>query len=364
MHILVAPNAFKGTIPAEKAAELIHSGIKKRYPDAKVVLEPIADGGDGTCLLLGKSSGFQKVEAFGLDPLGRSKVGFYFLHGDTAYLDVSTLSGIRHLQPYELDPNVCSTFGTGQLILDAVGKGAKNIVLGLGGSATIDMGLGILWALGFVFLDRQGKEITPFSPDALFKIAHIQRPLYHRDLKFTCLCDVNNLFFGPEGAIPVFGPQKGLQPQQMDPYAGRCQQVVAMLSAKSGRVFEDRAGFGAAGGIAAGLSFFYAVNMEMGAGYFFEKVDLENKVKSVDAVVTGEGRYDLQSAAGKGPYELLKLAKKAGKTCILITSGNAGSETGFDRVIRLPDVDMGRADLAEVAQENLYQSVIQQFDLG
>lgn len=360
MHFLVAPNAFKGTISADIAAELIQEGIQERYPDSNVVLEPIADGGDGTCQLLGKSSGFQKVEVFGLDPLGRSKVGFYFLEADTAYLDVSTLSGIRHLQPNDLDPSVCSTFGTGQLIMHAVGKGVKNIVLGLGGSATIDMGLGILAALGFTFLDQQGREITPYSPEMLFKIAHIQRPLYHRDLRFTCLCDVNNLFFGAEGAIPVFGPQKGLQPQQMESFANKCLQVVKMLSAKSGIAFEDKAGFGAAGGIAVGLSFFYFVSIEMGANYFFNKVNLENKIKAADVVITGEGRYDQQSAAGKGPYELLKLAKKAGKTCILITSGNAGLETGFDQVIHLPDIDFNKPNMAEVAQENLYNSVIQQ----
>jgi glycerate 2-kinase len=363
MQILVAPNAFKGTIPAGTAAELIQAGIQECYPDANSVLEPIADGGDGTCLLLGQSMGYQKNEAFGLDPLGRSKAGFYFLDGETAFIDVSTLSGIQHLHPYELDPHVCSSYGTGQLIKLATAKGATHIVLGLGGSATIDMGLGILAALGFGFLDQLGREITPFSPGAISKIAHIQRPLANRQLQFTCLCDVNNKFFGPNGAIPVFGPQKGLKEQEIETFTKHCQKAVAMLSAKSGLPFEDLPGFGAAGGIALGLSFFYSVNIVMGATYFFKQIGMEEKISLADIIITGEGRYDKQSAGGKGPFELLQMAKKAGKTCVLITSGNVGTETGFDQVITLPDLDFTQHDFSHVAQRNLYDSVVQQLKL-
>jgi glycerate 2-kinase len=264
---------------------------------------------------LGKTLNLEQVFEIALDPLGRPIQGFYFLDSEqkTVYLDVSTVSGIKSLKPYERNPWITSTFGTGELIKKAVDSGVEHIILGLGGSATVDLGIGILRGMGYLFLDENGREIPVFSEGFISKIRYIQSPIPKPNLKFTCLCDVNNYFFGPKGAIPVFGPQKGLKKEDLEKFENDCSTVLESMAKKSGKQVADRESFGAAGGIAYGLSFFFPLEIEMGAKWFFEKVGIESKVKSADIIITGEGRYDSQSASGKGSYELLQLAKKTEK---------------------------------------------------
>jgi glycerate kinase len=359
MNLLIAPNAFKGTIEADEAAEIMGEAILSKIHDAKMDLCPIADGGDGTCFLFGKSLNLEQKFEIALDPLGRPIQGFYFLDGDqkTAYLDVSTVSGIKSLRTYERNPWIASTYGTGELIKKAVDSGAKHVILGLGGSATIDLGLGILRGLGFLFLDENGREIPVFSEGFISKIRHIQSPIPKPAIRFTCLCDVNNMFFGSEGAIPVFGPQKGLEKEELEGFENQCSKVLDLMAKKSGKEIRDRSSFGAAGGIAFGLSFFFETEIEMGAKWFFEKVGMESKVKAADIIITGEGRYDSQSAAGKGSFELLQIAKKYCKKTVLITSGDVGEYSGFDKVIRLPELDFGSMDFKEKAKMNLFEAV-------
>ncbi|MCH6235001.1 glycerate kinase [Cognataquiflexum rubidum] len=363
MNLLIAPNAFKGTIEADEAAEIIGSAILSKIPDAEVVLCPIADGGDGTCFLLGKALNLKQVFEIALDPLGRPMQGFYFFDPGqkTAYLDVSTVSGIKSLKPHERNPWITSTFGTGGLIKKAADSGAEHIILGLGGSATVDMGIGILRGLGFLFLDEKGREIPVFSEGFISKIRFIQSPIPKPNLKFTCLCDVNNHFFGPSGAIPVFGPQKGLKLEDLEKFEKDCSKALELMAKKSGKQLADKESFGAAGGIAFGLSFFFPVKIEMGAKWFFEKVGIEFKIKSADIIITGEGRYDSQSASGKGSYELLQLAKKHRKKTVLITSGEGGEESGFDQVIQLPELDFGESGFVIEARKNLEKAVFSNF---
>ncbi|WP_373521897.1 glycerate kinase [Aquiflexum sp.] len=359
MNYLIAPNAFKGTIEADEAAAIISDTISKKFPEANIEQCPIADGGDGTCFLLGKELILPQVDLYTLDPLGRSVSGFYFLDktNKTAYLDVSTVSGIKYLKEYEKNPWTASTYGTGELIRNAISNGAKHIVLGLGGSATVDLGIGILNGLGYLFLDEKGREMPIFS-DVLFKnLRHIQSPVQRQDIKITCLCDVNNYFFGEEGAIPVFGPQKGLDLNDFKEFQKSCSNVLDLLSTKSGKEINDQPGFGAAGGIAFGLSFFFPVDIQMGAQWFFEKAGIEEKVKRSDTIITGEGKYDSQSAGGKGSYELLQIAKKHGKNIVLITSGKGGNDAGFDEILILPDLDFDQADFQENARKNLVKCV-------
>lgn len=356
---LIAPNAFKGTIAADRAADLISDAILGKTPHAIIDKLPIADGGDGTCFLLGKVLGLQQVDCMALDALGRPVHGYYFLDPKnlTAYLDVSTVSGIRHLKPEERNPHVASTFGTGELIVSAIQYGASHIVLGLGGSASVDLGTGILRALGFLFLDEKGREIPVFSEGFFSKIKHVQAPIQRNPIRFTCLCDVQNTFFGPLGAVPVFGPQKGLSTAEIPAFENELARIVEMLIRKSGKAFTDQAGFGAAGGIALGLSLFFSVEMQMGAKWFFERTNLEEKLAEVDWIITGEGKYDGQSEGGKGCYELLQLAKKHEKKIALITSGSEIPGSGFDKWIRLPDLDMKAGNLAAMAEEELESAV-------
>lgn len=359
MNILVAPNAFKGTIKAEDAAALIAGALEEKYPDLNIMQCPIADGGDGTCYLLGRALGLEPQFMYALNAIGKPVQGYYFLtkNHTTAYLDVSTVSGIKDLHEVEKQADLAQTYGTGEMILNAVQKGAKHIVLGLGGSASIDLATGILGALGFVFLDQMGRQIPFFSADFIQKVRHIQRPIQKQDLHFTCLCDVDNFFFGEYGAIPVFGPQKGLDSENSALFEKDCGRLLELYASKSGKEIEDSSGFGAAGGIAFGLSYFYPLEIQMGAKWFFESIGMEEKVAWADCIITGEGKYDSQSAGGKGSYELLWLAKKAGKKCFLITSGNEANKSDFDHVGLLPDLDFSNERYKSIAAQNLKEVV-------
>lgn len=356
MRFLVAPNAFKGTIDADRAAAIIRQALLEQRPEVQWEACPIADGGDGTCDLLAQQLNLKKHSLYALNAVGRPVPGHFFLNGSqsSAYLDVSTVSGIKNLKPHEINASLTSTYGTGELIRQAAELGARQVVLGLGGSATVDMGTGILRALGVLFLDDKGREISQFGPSFLSKIAHIQRPTRLPALEFVCLCDVRNTFFGEKGAIPVFGPQKGLRPEDIPVYEKTALQVYELLQKKAMTKLEDQEGFGAAGGIAMGLSAFFPVKIEAGARFFFEQLGMEEKVKRADYVITGEGRFDYQSAAGKGSYELLQLAKKHGKKSILITSGEEGREAGFDYILQLPDLDFTSPQFKQEAEQHLF----------
>lgn len=356
MKVLIAPNAFKGTLSAIEAGEIIASSILSRNPEISTEVIPIGDGGDGTCQLLGHSLGLTPVSNWFLNAVGKPVKGTYFLEDDRAFIDVSTYSGLGQLPPHELDILLSSTFGTGQAIQQAISKGAKEIILGLGGSATIDLGIGILQALGIQFLDDNGRSITPFSKELLFKIRHIQKSPTTPKVAFTCLCDVKNTFGGMEGAIRVFGPQKGLKSQDISRFESQCDLLLNRMYRKSNQAFQDQPGFGAAGGIAAGLSGFFQTKMVTGANYFFEKIGLEQKLEQADILITGEGRYDEQSESGKACFELLKLAKKYQKPIFLITSGDKALHAGFNSVYQLPDLNFQKNNYLELAKKYLYQT--------
>lgn len=366
MNILISPNAFKGTMSAFEAGEIIEEFLQRKFPHVSTAKLPIADGGDGTCELLTEILGLEKKQAWSLDPYGRPIPGFFGWdkHSKKAYIDISTASGIARLGNEVKDPYVSSSFGTGLLIQNAIDLGAEEILLGLGGSATVDLGIGILVALGISFLDENGRELTLFSPNYLSKIRHIQRSPKIPKVKFSCLCDVKNNFFGEKGAIRVFGPQKGILPSQFEAYESVCEVVVAQLYRKQRKTFMDNLGFGAAGGIAVGLSAFFATTIKFGSHYFFEQTDLESKVKWADLIITGEGRYDSQSAEGKACYELLQLARHHSKKIALITSGHEYGVEQFDEVLTLPELDFSQVDYKTKSQRNLKNLLEREFNLA
>lgn len=340
---------------ATEVGEIIENFIKKSLSGIHMKVIPIADGGDGTCYLLSRALDLKQISIWTLDPFGRPVPGTFGWDANSkkAFIDVSTASGIGLIGNEIKNPFVASTFGTGLLIQKAVEEGAEEIILGLGGSATIDLGIGILAALGISFLDEKGRDLTPFSPDFLSRIRHIQRSPNLPKIKFTCLCDVRNLFLGSNGAIPVFGSQKGLNEQEFPYFDHTCRKVIQLISTKVRKPFEDQAGFGAAGGIAIGLSAFFSLKIEFGASYFFEKVSIQNEIKWADVMITGEGKFDSQSNEGKACFELLQIAKNYGKKSILITSGTEAFNAGFDDVLVLPDLDFSRPDYKTKARENL-----------
>ena len=202
-------------------------------------------------------------------------------------------------------------------------------------------------------MDESGREIPFFSPGFLKKIRHIQRTPTVPKVNFTCLCDVRNQFLGNEGAVSVFGPQKGIELNKIPSFENDCQQVLNLLIRKSGEDWMDQSGFGAAGGIAVGLQFFFPTEIMFGADYFFDLVEINQKVKEVDWIITGEGQYDTQSDQGKASFSLLQLAKLQGKKIALITSGQGGHNAGFDLVLELPSLDFSAKDYKEKSRQNL-----------
>ncbi|WP_075351074.1 glycerate kinase family protein [Algoriphagus marinus] len=364
MNVLISPNAFKGTITADKVGEIIQSCIKERYPEYQTKIVPLADGGDGTCSLLTKVLNLEYEEFWTLNAYGRPIRGAFGWNDKdkTAYIDISVASGLGSLQNQHLDPFVASTFGTGMILQKAIERGAQHIVLGLGGSASIDLGTGILAALGILMLDEKGRELTPFSPNYLSKIKHIQFSPRLPKIEFTLLCDVRNFFFGKNGAIQVFGPQKGLNPEEADSFEKTCEEVLLKFYNKSKKEFIEEEGFGAAGGIAAGLSAFFPCEIKMGSSYFFKKVKLPEYVDWADLIITGEGKYDTQSKGGKASFELLQLAKNQGKKIALITGGDDLIEDDFDLIIRLPNLDFSKPDYASTAKLNLVASFKSNFN--
>ncbi|WP_297336033.1 glycerate kinase [Algoriphagus sp.] len=359
MKILIAPNAFKGTLSASEAGSIIEQVILKKAPSAQVSLHPIADGGDGTCQLISHYLKLERHSIWTLDVLGRPICANLGVDPKSkmAYLDVSSASGIGVLKEFEKDPWITSTFGTGLLIRKATELGAKELVLGLGGSATIDLGMGMLHALGCIFLDDKGRELIPFTSQFGKNARFIQLIPTKPTIKFTCLCDVNNYFLGSQGAISVFGAQKGLKPQDEEAFERQCQSNIDLMRKKVKRNFIDQKGFGAAGGIALGLSFFFPVQIHFGSNYFFELTQLESAIQQADWIITGEGKYDAQSSGGKACFELLKMAKSHRKKIALISSGAEALSAGFDQVIRLPELDFSDPDVKEIAKKKLIQAL-------
>jgi glycerate kinase len=355
MRILISPNAFKGTMSAQKAGEIISAFIHSNFGTVETQIYPIADGGDGTCQLLTNTLNLKYIACWSLNVYGLPVSSYFGWDSNSfkAYIDISAVSGLGALAGEDLNPRLASTYGTGIIIQEALALGAKEIVLGLGGSATIDLGIGILAAIGLEFLDDKGRTLTLFSPDYLKRIKHIQRTPRIPQVNFVCLCDVKNQLFGNTGAIPVFGPQKGVLQKEFSEYENRLYQLIKMIYKKSKKTFVDKEGYGAAGGVAAGLSAFFSTELEIGSSYFFDQIDLDSKLSWAELVITGEGRYDSQSKAGKASYELLLRAKKQGRKVALITSGKEGITDGFDLVISLPDLDFCSKNLSQLAEENL-----------
>jgi glycerate kinase len=355
MRFLIAPNAYKGVFTALDAVHLIQKVVLEVRPDSIISSQGLADGGDGTCALLADSLGLKRIDCLSLNAIGQPILGFFAWDesSKTAFLDVSTCSGLAALPTHARQQSLTSTYGTGILMQQAIQKGAKHLVLGLGGSATIDLGLGILQALGFLFLDQQGRELSAFSPDFLKRCRHIQRPLQLPGIAITCLADVKNTFFGSMGAVRVFGPQKGLKEDELEATETYTADVVELLIRKSSKPILDQAGFGAAGGIAFGLAQFFECRMELGASYFFKQVGLEEKVRQADWILTGEGQYDFQSEEGKACFELRQLAHKHGKKIALIASGKEGYSSGFDAFLELPPLNFLDPDYIKKAQEEI-----------
>ena len=320
MRILLAPDSFKEAASAEAIAQAMARGIKRGDPQAECRLLPLSDGGEGLTHALVHATGGTLHDVETVDAVGRPIIAQFGFLGNkhtsrTAVVELASASGLEQVSPADRDPMAASTFGTGLLIRAAIDAGADRIVLGLGGSATTDGGTGLAHALGFHFLDTAGHDI-PLGGGSLVDLSRIddsEVPYFVKNVPIVLACDVTNPLCGPNGCSAVYGPQKGASREDivnMD----RWMQAYAVLTARQFPHADPMVpGTGAAGGLGfAFLSYMNAV-LEPGASIVLEETSLESFIQDSDIVITGEGRLDGQTAMGKAPIAVARLAKKYGK---------------------------------------------------
>ncbi len=313
MKILIAPNAFKNSLDAMEVALAIQEGLQASRLTCACTCFPVADGGDGTGkLILIKQAGKTVVTTV-QDALGRTietSMGFID-KGKTAVIEMADAAGIRWLQPHELAPLIASSYGTGQQIKAALDRGVKKIIVGMGGSATVDGGAGMLRALGIRFLNRAGDEL-PNLPGSLTELAHIDTSRLDQRV-FNCeivvLCDVDNPLLGAQGAAAVFGPQKGANPEAVSQLDAALARLAAITLEVTGKNMAAMPHSGTAGGAAAGLAAFINASLVNGIDYFLELTGFEQALAGSNLVITGEGSIDEQTLNGKGPFGVAVRAK-------------------------------------------------------
>jgi glycerate kinase len=312
MKILCAPNALKGTVSAEDAALAIAEGVRAALPSARIATLPIADGGDGTRAILVAALGGKTLSAQVSDPLGRPITASYGLveDGRTAVLDVASASGLALLAVTERDPFRTTSFGTGELLLAALDRGATEVVLGVGGSATVDGGLGLLRALGVELLDGRGQPVANGGA-GLLELATIDAtrlPTRVRTARITIACDVDNPLLGPEGAAPAFAPQKGAHARGVRALEAGLEHLARVLERSFGGRVGDVPFGGAAGGIAASLRAVLGAELVSGIDLVLDRVAFDQELAGTDLVVTAEGRLDAGSLRNKGPVGVARRA--------------------------------------------------------
>ena len=314
MHILIAPNAFKNSLDAAKVAEAISNGLQKSKLQCTTSCFPVADGGDGTAGLLIDHLKGEWIDASVHDPLMREiNSSFGWIEKDeTAIIELAAASGLRLLKPEEYDPLKATTFGTGELILEALEKNANKIILCVGGSATVDGGTGILKSLGIKFFDVNGKELNDL-PASLLSLAEIDTTNCDKRIKNTrviILCDVENPLRGSNGAATIFGPQKGATDKDVQSLENNLAKFNDIVLDKMGKDMSFIKHGGAAGGVAAGLHTFFNAELVNGIDYFLHITGFEKELAKANMVITGEGSIDLQTLQGKGPFGVAKMAKE------------------------------------------------------
>ncbi|ENM5776935.1 glycerate kinase [Vibrio mimicus] len=367
MKVVIAPDSFKESLTAKQVCDAIQAGLARVWNDAKFVAIPVADGGEGTVQSLVDATQGRIVEVKVMGPQGKRVEAFYGMLGDnqTAVIEMAAASGLHHVPIAQRDPKLTTSFGTGELIRHALDQGVTKLIIGLGGSATNDGGVGMLAALGARFTNADGEPIQ-LTGGGLRELANIDLSdfdprLQHCDLLVAC--DVNNPLCGDKGASAVFGPQKGATPDDVRLLDGALQQFGLLTEKVTGKAVLQSAGAGAAGGMGAALLAYTHATLRPGIEIVLDTVQLAHQVSDADLVITGEGRIDSQTVHGKTPMGVAKVAKRFDVPVIAL-SGCTGEnyqavyQCGIDAVFAavpramtledaLKESDFNLADLAE-----------------
>ena len=361
MKIVVAVDSFKGSMRSDEAGSIIAGGLREALGDAEITVIPVADGGEGTtdAVIRATGGGLRSVEVTG--PLGHRVTAVYGLlpDGKTAVMEMSSASGIELVPAARLDPMKATTSGTGELMRAAIEDGARDLILGIGGSATVDGGIGMAQALGYRLLTADGSECGR-GGGALATIATIDStgvmPAV-RECRIRVACDVTNPLLGERGAARVFGPQKGATPEMVEELERGLAHLAGLWIHQGMLDRVDRPGDGAAGGLGAGLRALCSAEIVSGADLVAEITGFNREIADADLLVTGEGRTDDQTADGKLPVVLAAQARAAGAKAILI-SGTVAGDLGrlndlFDEIHAAVDEDVPLEDALAHGRENL-----------
>ncbi|GHX97005.1 hypothetical protein VCSRO111_2581 [Vibrio cholerae] len=367
MKVVIAPDSFKESLTAKQVCDSIQTGLARVWHDAKFVAIPVADGGEGTMQSLVDATQGRLVEVKVMGPQGKRVEAFYGMLGDnqTAVIEMAAASGLHHVPLAQRDPKLTTSFGTGELIRHALDQGVTKLIIGLGGSATNDGGVGMLAALGARFTNADGDPIQ-LTGGGLRELTHIDLQDFDPRLQncdILVACDVNNPLCGDKGASAVFGPQKGATPEDVQLLDGALRQFGLLTEKVTGKMVLESAGAGAAGGMGAALLAYAQARLRPGIEIVLETVKLAHQVSDADLVITGEGRIDSQTVHGKTPMGVAKVAKRF-DVPVLALCGCTGDnyqavyQCGIDAVFAavpramsledaLKESDFNLADLAE-----------------
>lgn len=366
MKVVIAMDSFKGSISSLEAAEAVGEGIRRSHPNAEIVSLPLADGGEGTVDALIAGLGAERVCATVSGPLGEAVTAEYGLKDGLAVMEMAAAAGLPLVPVEKRDGISASTYGVGEMIAHALRKGCRRFVMGIGGSATTDGGMGMLQALGFSFLDAEGREVgrgakaLPFVASISSKNAMPEL----KDAEFSIACDVNNPLCGPRGSAAVYGPQKGLKDvETTDAHMASYALICASFTGKDMREYP---GAGAAGGLGFGFLTFLNATLHSGVDLVLDTVGIDDALDGADIAVTGEGRIDAQTAMGKAPGGVAKRAKARGCRVIAFSGcvtedARAVNQHGIDAffpIMRAPvtleealDKENARRNLADTAEQ-------------
>ncbi|TAA72719.1 glycerate kinase [Planococcus salinarum] len=365
MKILIAPDSFKGSLTSVEASRVINQAILDMDPTIETVQIPMADGGEGTVAAVLWNQDGKQVSCRVHDPLGREIEAMYgwMEHEKTAIIEMAAASGLPLLDPAELDPQKASSYGTGELIKDALDKGAETIILGLGGSATVDAGSGLFQALGVRFLGADLNEIS-WIGGLLDRISAMDLSGLDRRLtavRFIVAGDVTNPLLGKEGAIAVFGPQKGVGKDKLAFFEQGMRHFSELAAQETGRAMADAPGSGAAGGAGFLLRTILEVDFRSGLELMVELAGLEEQLEATDLILTAEGRIDGQTFFGKVPVGIGRIAKKQGVPVIAF-AGSLGpgteklEEAGIGAVMPIAEGPLSLSDAMKNSGDLLYNA--------
>ena len=367
--IVVASDSFKGSLTSLDVAQNVEKAIREVYPLCDVLKVNVADGGEGTMEALQQTLGGVRVSLVVKDPLGRDIEATYVILNDgiTAVVEMSAASGLPLLKSDERNPLKTSTYGTGQLICDALDRGCRKILVGIGGSATNDAGMGMLQALGFRFLDAQGNQLQPVGEN-LQLVSSIDSTGRHPDLdktEFVVACDVKAPLYGRNGAAYVFAPQKGADQKMVEMLDAGLRHFSEVSSAMAGYDCSQMQGTGAAGGLGYAFRQYLDARLERGIEMVLDAIGFDDIISGADLVITGEGRVDSQTLTGKTPFGVAQHAHRQ-RIPVVVIGGSVEidvlqvREAGFNDVIQVTPLDMplSVAMRPEVAAENVYNAII------